>query len=79
MPIFFFHVRDSAPLFKDYGGTDFPNLAMAVNEAHCIAAEIVGGLLGRPILFANLQVNICDASGKILEIVDMPDTAGFPR
>jgi hypothetical protein len=52
---------------------------MAVNEAHCIAAEIVGGLLGRPILFANLQVNICDASEKILEIVDMPDTAGFPR
>jgi hypothetical protein len=79
MPLYFFNVRDSTPLFGDRRGLNFSGLAEALDEAYYIAAQIVGGLLAQPSLFANLKVDICDAVSSVMQTIDMPDAGRFSR
>jgi hypothetical protein len=73
MPVYFLHLRESGERIEDPQGTEFPSLMAARAEAIRSAREMMAESLraGQPL--DHQQIEICDASGELLEVVRFRD------
>jgi hypothetical protein len=64
MPVFYFDVRDGQNVLHDQEGTDLPNLAAALTEAHCVARDLAIEELKRGSGVDGRQIEILDAERR---------------
>jgi hypothetical protein len=71
VPRYFFHICDDEGMSRDEEGTELPDLEAARNEARASARDLIANYLktGKPV--KNQTVQIANAEGTILEIMDV--------
>jgi hypothetical protein len=75
MTRFYFHVRDEAgDLSRDSEGQELPDLEAALREALDSNREMLGEQLLHGGMIAPQQIEIADAKGDLLAVVEVRDT-----
>lgn len=73
MPRFFFHIHDASGIIKDDNGSEFENLSEAHREAIKLARCAVADLSEVGDVVDGQAIEVCDASGSVLEVVPLRD------
>lgn len=66
-----FHIRDSGDLIRDDEGSELPDIAAARQEARASACDLVTEDLRSRLCVQDRQIEIADASGRVLETLPL--------
>jgi len=73
MPQFYFHIREPGLFVPDEEGMYLPDLKQAQQEAHRSCLDLLRNRVHGHLSGVGLRIEIADASGKIIDSVNVRD------